>query len=73
MDEERMIEYTILFKENTDMYEQYSGEFIATNKWETDDIFKQYKEQIEQYFSKEWVNYDGDWIEEDVEVFYSNI
>jgi hypothetical protein len=73
MKEERITEYTLLFKEGTKLYEQYNGEFIAENKEETDDIFGRNKEQIEQYFSKDWIrnNEDDDWQEDWVEVLYS--
>lgn len=82
-DEERITEYIIIFKEDTELYNQYNGEFISENKWETDDIFENNKEQVEQYLSKDWVrtitlateedDFDdyGDWIEDWVEVFYS--
>lgn len=83
-DEERITEYTIIFKEDTELYKQYNGEFITENKWETDDIFENYKEQVERYFSKDWVriitlateedDFDdyGDWEEDWVEVFYES-
>lgn len=83
-DEERITEYTIIFKEDTELYKQYNGEFISENKWETDDIFENYKEQVERYFSKDWVriitlateedDFDdyGDWEEDWVEVFYES-
>lgn len=83
-DEERITEYTIIFKEDTELYNQYNGEFISENKWETDDIFENYKEQVERYFSKDWVriitlateedDFDdyGDWEEDWVEVFYES-
>ena len=82
-DEERITEYIIIFKENTEMYDEYKGEFISESKWETDDIFENYKEQVEQYICKDWVriialateedDYDeyGDWEEDSVEVIYS--
>ena len=83
-DEERITEYTIIFKEDTELYKQYNGEFISENKWETDEIFENYKEQVERYFSKDWVriitlateedDFDdyGDWEEDWVEVFYES-
>lgn len=68
-----VIEYNIIFKENTELYKEYDGEFISEDKEETDRIFDENKEQIEQYFSKEWI-YDGsDYIENNVDVFYSAI
>lgn len=68
-----VIEYNIIFKDNTEIGEEYSGEFITEDKNEADEIFENNKEDIEQYFSKAWV-YDGqDWFESDVEVFYNNI
>lgn len=83
-DEERITEYIIIFKENTELYEQYNGEYITENKWETDDIFENHKEQIEQYLSKDWKriitlateedDFDdyGDWEEDWVEILYEN-
>ena len=82
MEEERITEYTLIFKEGTELYKEYSGEFISEDKWQTDDIFENYKEQIEQYYSKDWVRYlenigtedeqYTDWEEDYVEVFYSD-
>lgn len=83
-DEERITEYIIIFKENTELYEQYNGEYITENKWETDDIFENHKEQIEQYLSKDWKriitlateedDFDdyGDWEEDWVEILYES-
>lgn len=65
-------EYTILFKVGTEGYNEY-GEFISEEKEETDELFEEYKNDIEQYFSKEW-HFDGtDWVEGYVEVFYSDL
>mgnify|MGYP004495193607 CR=1 FL=1 len=72
--EERITEYILFFKEGTDLDKQYNGEFISENREETDFIFENNKEQIEQYYSKDWVIYGGndDWNEDDVEIFYEN-
>lgn len=65
-------EYTILFKVGTEGYNEY-GEFTSEEKEETDGLFEEYKNDIEQYFSKEW-HFDGaDWVEGYVEVFYSDL
>lgn len=74
MEEERITEYTLIFKEGTKLDKEYNGEFISQDKWQTDDIFENNKEQIEQYFSKDWVRYtdEEDWEEDYVEVFYSD-
>lgn len=81
MEEERITEYTLIFKEGTELYKEYNGEFISEDKWQTDNIFENHKEQIEQYFSKDWVRYlenigtedeqYTDWEEDFVEVFYN--
>lgn len=68
-----IIEYNIIFKENTELYKEYDGEFISEDKEETDRIFDENKEQIEQYFSKEWIYDDSDYVESNVDVFYSAI
>lgn len=72
--EERITEYILFFKEGTDLDKQYNGEFISENREETDFIFENNKEQIEQYYSKDWVIYgeNDDWNEDDVEIFYEN-
>ena len=65
-------EYTILFKVGTEGYNEYR-EFTSEEKEETDGLFEEYKNDIEQYFSKEW-HFDGaDWVEGYVEVFYSDM
>lgn len=70
---QNVIEYNIIFKEDTELYDEYSGEFISEDKEETDEIFNENKEQVEQYFSKEWI-FDGtDYVEGNVDVFYSAI
>ena len=71
--EKNVIEYNIIFKENTELYKEYDGEFISEDKEETDRIFDENKEQIEQYFSKEWIFNGSDYIENNVDVFYSAI
>lgn len=71
--EKNVVEYNIIFKENTELYKEYDGEFISEDKEETDRIFNENKEQIEQYFSKEWIFNGSDYIENDVDVFYSAI
>ena len=69
--EKNVIEYNIIFKENTELYEEYDGEFISEDKEETDEIFNENKEQVEQYFSKEWI-FDGtDYEEGNVEILYN--
>lgn len=65
-----VIEYNIIFKENTELYKEYDGEFISEDKEETDRIFDKNKEQIEQYFSKEWIYDDSDYVEGNVEILY---
>lgn len=71
--EKNVVEYNIIFKENTELYKEYDGEFISEDKEETDRIFNENKEQIEQYFSKEWIFNGSDYIENNVDVFYSAI
>lgn len=68
-----IVEYNIIFKENTELYKEYDGEFISEDKEETDRIFDENKEQIEQYFSKEWIFNGSDYIENNVDIFYSAI
>lgn len=71
--EQRITEYILIFKEGTDLDKQYSGEFISEDKDQTDFIFENHEEQVEQYYSKDWVKYneDDEWEEDYVEVFYS--
>ena len=71
--EKNVVEYNIIFKEITELYKEYDGEFISEDKEETDRIFNENKEQIEQYFSKEWIFNGSDYVENDVEIFYSAI
>lgn len=71
--EKNVVEYNIIFKENTELYKEYDGEFISEDKEETDRIFDENKEQIEQYFSKEWIFNGSDYIENNVDIFYSAI
>ncbi len=69
---QRITEYILIFKEGTDLDKQYSGEFISENKDQTDFIFENHEEQVEQYYSKDWVKYneDDNWEEDYVEIFY---
>lgn len=69
--EKNIIEYNIIFKENTELYEEYDGEFISEDKEETDEIFNENKEQVEQYFSKEWIFDGSDYVEGNVEILYN--
>lgn len=69
--EKNIIEYNIIFKENTELYKDYDGEFISEDKEETDEIFNENKEQVEQYFSKEWIFDGSDYIEGNVEILYN--
>lgn len=69
---DEVTEYCLLFKEGTEMYKNYGGEFFSEDKDETDELFEQFKEQIEQYYEKTWVQYDedSDWYETDVNIIY---
>ena len=67
---DEVIEYCLIFKDNTDMAEIYSGEFFSEDKSEIDEMFEEYKEQVEQYYAKKWKSEDGEWDETDVEVIY---
>lgn len=69
--EKNVIEYNIIFKENTELYKEYGGEFISEDKEETDEIFNENKEQVEQYFSKEWIFDGSDYVEGNVEILYN--
>lgn len=69
--EKNVVEYNIIFKENTELYKEYDGEFISENKEETDRIFNENKKQIEQYFSKEWIFDGSDYVEGNVEILYN--
>ena len=68
---EKVVEYTIIFKDNSKIGEEYGGEFITENKCESNEIFEKNKEQISQYYSKEWVFIDDDWRENTVDIFYN--
>ena len=70
---EKITEFTLIFKEGTDLYEQYCWEFISEDREQTDFIFERNTEQVEQYYSKDWVKYneDDEWKEDYVEKFYS--
>lgn len=63
-------EYVFIIEENTDLDKQYNGEFITEDEEEAKDFFEENFLFIEQYFSKEWENIDGEWIEGNVEIFY---
>lgn len=67
---ETIKEYIFIIEENTDLDKQYNGEFITEDEEEAKAFFEENFLFIEQYFSKEWVNIDGEWIEGKVEVFY---
>lgn len=67
---DEVIEYCLIFKDNTDMAETYSGEFFSEDKSEIDEMFEEYKGQVEQYYAKKWKNEDGEFYETDVEVIY---
>lgn len=69
--EKNVIEYNIIFKENTELYKEYGGEFISEDKEKTDEIFNENKEQVEQYFSKEWIFDGSDYVEGNVEILYN--
>lgn len=72
---ESVTEYILIFKDNTEMSKAYNGEFISENKNDTDELFEQFQEQVEQYYEKTWVrnNEDKDWEEDYVDIIYSNI
>ena len=44
-------EYTLIFKENTELFNEYDGEYITENREETDFIFENKTEQIEKDFA----------------------
>lgn len=71
---EEVTEYILTFKDNTDMYKAYDGEFISEDSDDTDELFEQFQEQVEQYIEKTWVrnNDDEDWYETDVNILYNN-
>lgn len=70
---ERIKEYSLIFKEGTNLYKRYDGEFISENKEEVDYLFENNIEQVKEYYVKEWVreNQDEDWEEDDSEIYYS--
>lgn len=72
---ESVTEYILIFKDNTEMSKAYNGEFISENRNDTDELFEQFQEQVEQYYEKTWVrnNEDEDWEEDYVDIIYSNI
>lgn len=67
---ERVTEYTIIFKDNTELGNKYKGEYITEGKSESDKIFEENKEQIDQYYAKDWVFVNNDWQEDSVKVFF---
>lgn len=67
---ETITEYTLIFKENTELFNEYDGEYITENKEETDFIFENKTEQIDEYYSKDWIYANNDWQEDKVEFFY---
>lgn len=71
---EEVTEYILIFKDNTDMYKVYDGEFISEDSDDTDELFEQFQEQVEQYIEKTWVrnNDDEDWYETDVNILYNS-
>ena len=72
---ENVTEYILIFKDNTEMSKAYNGEFISENRNDTDELFEQFQEQVEQYYEKTWVrnNENEDWEEDYVDIIYSNI
>ncbi len=59
-------EYYITYKEGLD-------EFITENKKEADREFENTnKEEIQQYFRKDWVLVDGEYQEDFVELYFSS-
>lgn len=70
---ERIREYSLIFKEGTDLYKKYDGEFISENKEEVDYLFENNIEQVKEYYVKEWAreNSEEDWEEDDCEIYYS--
>ena len=59
----KITEYQIIFNDGE--------EFISENKKEADKEFKQAnKNNIHQYFRKDWILVDGDYQEDFVEVYY---
>jgi len=61
-----VIEYVIAYKDGE--------EFITENKQEADKHFKKsIKNDVHQYYRKTWVGIDGDYEEDDVEVYFNQI
>lgn len=78
---ESIYEYVITFKDNTDLYKKYDGEFITENKQEADELFDSIKvsnklDQVEQYYCKEWISEGNGNFENaeegDVDVFFTS-
>lgn len=68
-------EYTITFNDG-ELYNEYSGEFTSEDKDEADELFNKIKsdgklDQVNQYYAKTWIDNDGDFIEGDVDVYYT--
>ena len=61
-DVEVKIEHSIIFKNNE--------EFYSSDKSKTDEIFEDEKENIEQYYAKKYVKVAGEWLEDEVIVYY---
>jgi len=62
----RVKEYQIIFKNGE--------EYITESKRDADKEFKQCdKDDIEQYFRKDWILVDREYQEDFVEVYYTNI
>lgn len=61
----KVLEYVITFKNSLE-------EFITENKNDADEYFEENKQNVEQYFSKLWVLIDGDYIEDEVIIFYED-
>lgn len=64
-------EYIIAFLEKTEMFNTYNGEFITEDKTQADVLFEDNIEEIELYYSKDWVELELDnYIEGKVDIFY---
>lgn len=60
----RVTEYYITYKDRLD-------EFITEDKEQADEEFRKTdKGIIDQYFRKDWILVDGEWYEDNVEVYY---
>lgn len=63
MKRDQITEYTLIFKNGK--------EYVTENINEADEMFKQRKDEVNQYYSKRWILDDENWKEDYVEVFYS--